>query len=59
MRGLRKCKMLGRQSTSMYILGNYTDKGKRHLKHMDVYSVIIKDKILLAFPNAEKIALIF
>jgi hypothetical protein len=59
MRGFRKCKMLGRQSTSMSILGNYTDKGKIYLKHMDVYSVIIKYKILLAFPNAEKNDVIF
>jgi hypothetical protein len=34
-----------------YIKKNYIDKDKGNLNYQDFYSVIIKYKILLAFPN--------
>jgi hypothetical protein len=38
---------------------NYIHKGKRHLIQWDPYITIIKDKILLAFLNVEKILQLF
>jgi hypothetical protein len=34
---------------------NYLGKGRGHLNHQDLYSVVIKDKVLLAFPDIETI----
>jgi hypothetical protein len=38
-----------------YIKENYVDKGKGHLNHQGLYSVIIREKIPLAFPNVDTI----
>jgi hypothetical protein len=38
-----------------YIRNNYRDTAKEHLNHQDLYQIIIKDKIQLAFPNVETI----
>jgi hypothetical protein len=38
---------------------NYTYKGKLHLHNQGVYSVIIKDGILLAFPIRETLLRLF
>jgi hypothetical protein len=38
---------------------NYTHKGKGHLNHQNLYSVIIKDKITSTYPNVETILQLF
>lgn len=42
-----------------YVEKNYINEGKGHLIRQDLYSAIIKDNILLAFPNAEIILRLF
>jgi hypothetical protein len=51
MRSLNKMQNTGEtKHVHVSIKENYTNKSKGHLSHKDL-SVIIKDKILLAFPN--------
>jgi hypothetical protein len=42
-----------------HVKENYIVKGKGRFYHQDLYSIIMKDKILLVFPNAETILRLF